>query len=523
VYDPSDALGRLPKAVPGVGRWRCVAAVCLLGALCFGWPVRADDRDDEIAALKARLERLEKGAERPAGDSSKTGEGSPAPAGGDAKSQPGKKAEAGEGEQKKAADPTKFDGGLWRNGLQFEGPGKAFRVHVGGRMHVDAAWWEAPNRVMFGPGGVGPLEDGAAFRRARLRVTGTIYENVNFFTEYGFETGEPQFFDVFGEVTGLPYAGAVRVGHFREPFSMYALTSGDSLTLMERSLIQDAFVPFRNTGVMTYNAILDERATWAVGVFRAFSDAVGADGGDGDYAVTGRATVNPWYADDGAYALHLGVAGSHRDLPDLNPQGAPVDAEGRERGRFATRPEIRPNAPNFANTGFLAADSLQLLGLEMGLGLSRVLIQSEYVFAFVSDAGLPVPTGLPPRTGDLFFHGGYVQASYFLTGESRPYVRRQGVFGQVVPHENFVSTAGNCCGQICGCGAWEVAARYSFLDLDDRGVTGGELHDLTLGLNWYLNPNTRVMWNYILAWRDAAGGGSDGLTQILAARFQVDF
>jgi phosphate-selective porin OprO and OprP len=544
----SDAPLRFPRWVRSAGCWWWLTAV-LLAALFPGGTARADERDAEIAGLKARLERLEKLCERLAteNDGLKTDKGGQAPAAPRAadapavreivaeylKDQERKKKEADEEQKKKAADKgfvvgdnLKFDDGSWRNGLQLESADKAFRFHVGGRMHVDGAWWEAPDDVMFGPGGVGPLEDGAAFRRARLRATGTIFETVNFFTEYGFELVAHQFFDVFGEVNHLPYVGTVRVGHFREPFSMDALTSGNFLTLMERSLIQDAFVPFRNTGIMAYDTAFDEQATWAVGAFRSSSNVVGADGGDGDYALTSRVTVNPWYAHDGACALHLGVAGSIRDLPELNAQGLPVGTGGIERVRLATRPEIRPNAPFlFADTGVIAADSERLVGLEFGLGLGRFLVQAEYVLAFVDDAVLPAPGGRPLQTDGLFFHGGYVQASYFLTGEFRPYVRNQGAFGQVVPHEDFfcVEGEGGKHDLQCGRGAWEVAARYSYIDLDNHGVNGGMLNDLTLGLNWYLNRNARVMSNYLLVWRDAAGGGSDGLTQILAGRFQVDF
>jgi phosphate-selective porin OprO/OprP len=67
-----------------------------------------------------------------------------------------------------------------------------------------------------------------------------------------------------------------------------------------------------------------------------------------------------------------------------------------------------------------------------------------------------------------------------------------------------------------------VAARISSLDLDD-GIDGGRLDDLTLGVNWYLNPNTRVMLDYIRAGLDPAGGGADGDTSILAFRVQFAF
>ena len=50
-------------------------------------------------------------------------------------------------------------------------------------------------------------------------------------------------------------------------------------------------------------------------------------------------------------------------------------------------------------------------------------------------------------------------------------------------------------------GAWQVGARYNYLCLNDRQVNGGVLNGMTLGLNWLINPNTRVYFNYDLTYR----------------------
>ena len=65
-----------------------------------------------------------------------------------------------------------------------------------------------------------------------------------------------------------------------------------------------------------------------------------------------------------------------------------------------------------------------------------------------------------------------------------------GAFGSVHPDEPFWWEKA---------GAFEIAGRYSYLDLDSAGINGGVLHDWTLGLNWYTNRNSRVMLNYIAA------------------------
>ncbi len=73
--------------------------------------------------------------------------------------------------------------------------------------------------------------------------------------------------------------------------------------------------------------------------------------------------------------------------------------------------------------------------------------------------------------------------------------------------------------------AIELTARYSELDLSDEAVNAGRLDTTTLGVNWYLNPNTRVMLNYVRAKADLSNIGDtrDGNADLLAMRFQIDF
>ena len=119
--------------------------------------------------------------------------------------------------------------------------------------------------------------------------------------------------------------------------------------------------------------------------------------------------------------------------------------------------------------------------------------------------------------GDVQFSGYYVQASYFLTGEHRPYSRSNGAFGRINPI-NPVRKHGSQ--GICGGGAIELKALYSRVDLTDDGIEGGELVNGALGLNWYLVPNAKVMFDYIWTRRTAAiSGDSHGLGMRLYVEF----
>ena len=119
----------------------------------------------------------------------------------------------------------------------------------------------------------------------------------------------------------------------------------------------------------------------------------------------------------------------------------------------------------------------------------------------------------------MHFWGFYAQVSYFLTGEHRYYLDRLRVFGRVRLKENFSLRDRSW-------GAFELTTRYSYLDLDEAipgpgdplSAGPGRLGALTFGLNWYLQSNLRVMFNYTWARLDGMSNGS-----LFGMRFQIDY
>ena len=102
----------------------------------------------------------------------------------------------------------------------------------------------------------------------------------------------------------------------------------------------------------------------------------------------------------------------------------------------------------------------------------------------------------------------------------RNYSRQTGAFVGPKVERPFDCATG------CAFGAWEVALRYSYVDLDDGDKSGGRCGDIVAGLNWWLNPNTKFMRNYVHGdVRGALGGRhaepGDGTVDAVAARFQV--
>lgn len=370
---------------------------------------------------------------------------------------------------------------FWKEGLNFATQDGHFNLKVGGRIHNDWLWISEDKDLKAN---VGEQEDGTEFRRARLYISGLIYDNIEFEAEYDFAGGDADFKDVYLGLLDGPL-GNIRAGHFKEPFSLEELTSSNHITFLERALL-NAFAPSRNTGVMLYGTAIaasNPRMTWAVGVFRDTPDD-GDIRDDGGYNFTGRLTWLPWYQEDGTSFVHLGAGYSYR-----NPNDHTV--------RFNSRPEAHL-ADEFVGTASFSSDDVDLVGLEAACISGPLSIQGEYILA---DADV---------ASSANFHGYYAQASYFLTGEHRNYKPSEGTFIRVKPNENFKYGGGS--------GAWELAFRYSGLDLDDNNISGGNLHDFTAGLNWYLNPNTRIMWNYMHANKDNIGNAD-----MLMMRLQADF
>lgn len=374
----------------------------------------------------------------------------------------------------------------WKNGLRFDSSDDATKIQFGGRIINDWAWFSPDDAL---DADVGPHVDQTEFRAARLYIKGTIDERYFFKANYDFAQtraldGGSGFKDVYVGLKGLPVVQDVQIGHFKEPLGLEIMTSGKYITFMERSLTSGAD-PARNTGLMVSGKNGRKSMTYAGGIFRD-TDKFGSGGGNGHYAFTGRVTGLPMTNKDHTQMIHVGAAASYRAM-----DGGSV--------RFRPRPESHLS-PRYLDTGAIAADSEVLFGLEWASVHGPFSTQVEYVNLDVNGTGAgPSPT----------FSTYYGQVSWFATGESRAYNAKKGAFGRVKPNSPWGKG---------GKGAWEFALRYSHIDLDDDGVAGGELSNVTGGVNWYLSSYARIMANYVMADKDGVGDSN-----IFMLRFQIDF
>jgi phosphate-selective porin OprO/OprP len=419
-------------------------------------------------------------------------------------------------------------GAYWDNGLYFDSDDKQFRLHVGGNAQIDSVWFMPPSSAYALPGGAANGVSNAnatIIRRARLRLDGTIFGQFDYMAELDFAnaandntgTNEPLSFssligtptpcNVWVQVRDVPLLGNVRAGYQVKPIGMTNNTNQALLPFMERADNMDAFYgPFDNgftLGVSARNALESERATWQFGAYRPMTNAFGV--ALNKYEFGGRATALPWYADDGRQLVHVGFGTLDGDVVE-------------DVLRLRARPLLR-NGPGFAvpvlvDTGDIPGNKQFTLAPEFALVWNSLTVQAEWCGQYLTDAIVN-----SANVGTVFYHGGYVEVLYFLTGEYQPYAKGEGVFGRVIPREDYHWRKGE---GFQGLGAWQVGARFSYLDLNDRGVQGGTIYDWTFGLNWYLNPNMKFQVNYVLEHRNQPGV-PPGWINGIGARAAYDF
>lgn len=412
---------------------------------------------------------------------------------------------------------------------------------------------------------VGDGQDGTGFRRARFAVGGKVAEFTQYQLEVDFATaGRPSFFDNYVEQGNVPYFGDIRIGQYLQPFSVDAMSGFRNLPFLERSLPFLAFVPFRRVGIMSSNATEDDMTHWAFSLFRTggFNNAplgdslFATDTGDiGGYSFSTRITQLLYYDDyaEDRFLWHIGASYDYSQLGGNDALGAAAGLNnnlGTPAPFYQSRvlPEFGPlgqpqlnqsfgpapggtsaanGTPIFVDSGKYQANNFQLFGLETVYQYGAFSFQSEYM-----------GTSVESVVGQIYYHGAYAEAMYRLTGEHRLYDKKMAALKNPVPFADFIPLKAD---GVRGWGAWEIAGRWSFVDIRNPSkldghyynsatntFTGtskagnGTLNDTTLGLTWFLNYHTKVQFNWIHTFLDNSQKGFSN-ADLFVSRVQVDF
>lgn len=342
--------------------------------------------------------------------------------------------------------------------------------HIGGSIQLDASFVQ-DDKAELVPG------SGTQVRRARLSVAGVHDEVWKYKLRVGYEEDELSIKDAY--LQQLNYG--IKMGLFKPSFSLEEMTSSKFITFMERSL-PNAFKPGRRIGVayQKYNHNININ----LGAFGQGSDA----GNEGDEGFGMSARLTGLAVNREALKLHLGFNLSlEQPQDDINKSLS-----------FDARPESHITG-KIVDTGDITdLENITRAGIEFVSIMQSVSVQGEAIQVYLNRDG---------ANENLKFSGAYLYASWFLSGEQRPYKNNRGALGRIKP--------------LSAEGAWEAALRFSYIDLNDADINGGKARNITLGINWYLSEKIRFMFNYIRV--TTSSENAFGNPNIIALRAQTDF
>jgi phosphate-selective porin OprO and OprP len=334
----------------------------------------------------------------------------------------------------------------WSNGFQIDSPDKQFHIHIGGVGQIDSVWYIGPTSAFKNAGGSSSTVQNSSatlLRRAILQADGDNFGQFDFSIQFDFAnasndndgeqaptfgnlTTSPVPQNVWLQVRDVPFFGNVRFGNQTTPLGMDNNTSSTDPPIMERPDNQDAFYgPFDNgfaLGLAAQNWNQSELVTWRYGIFRPATNVFGVT--LNKYAIGVRITALPWYADGGRQLIHLGLGYWGGEL---------VQNELRDRARPLLRNAPGFTVPILVDTSEIPGSQQYTIGPEFALVFGSLTVQAEYAGQFLTEA----VASNGQNQGTIFYHGGYVEALYFLTGEYQPYDRRSGVFDRLIPLHDY--------------------------------------------------------------------------------------
>ena len=337
------------------------------------------------------------------------------------------------------------------------------------------------------------------FRRVRLGLKSKLGPDWEGEFDIDFASNQVDIKDMWLAYTGIPNVG-IKLGHFKPHFSMDQVTSSRVATFMESSIATEVFAPSRRIGLAA-----DYANDWLFVGGGVFGDKINTgeeardnpslNGESETFGYAIRAVGWPIWRGQENKVLHLGLnVMNNRPRSNVKPDDA--------RLKFASVVENELSQIEFIDTKQIqGVDGALTTGLEVALKHGRHIFTAEYLKTKVKLGGVmpdmhATLAAVWPTIQEPSFDTYYLAYSYFISGD-RKYDRKSAEFAGVT-----------------GRNALELTARYSMADMNDsggytrnrtssyretsRGVFGGKAKIATLGLNWYPNPNVKLLVNYMI-------------------------
>ena len=332
-----------------------------------------------------------------------------------------------------------------KGGIKVTSPDRKFEASIGGRMHFDAYAFDRDVVATTGT---------SEFRRARLTLAGKAL-GWDYKIEQDFAAGTNLEGLRDAHISTALWGGRATIGHFKPYRSMEELTSSNEIPMMERTFASSSglFNGRQYQQGVGYQRSADNY-TAGFTVFNLRSPAGPRNEGMG---AAGRVTWAPINNDNDT--LHFGTWGS---LENANQGSADLSAVANYAGR-------RGPVQTIATTTGASRNQVTSYGLEAAGAFGPLFFQGEYV-----NATFGQPLG---RDQDVVTW--YLQGSWLINGGHKGYKSATGVFAAP---------------KVADKGLWELTARYD--TIENKDIADREATSVILGVNYYVNPNLRFMFNY---------------------------
>jgi phosphate-selective porin OprO/OprP len=345
--------------------------------------------------------------------------------------------------------------------LVFESPDQRYRFWFDLRISMDAAVFDGRT--------LNPIGNGMMMRRARLGVKASLTEH--WYGEFDVDVAKStvEVKDMY--LAYLNRGLRIQAGNFKENLSLERNTTSRYLTFLERPIVTNLLIPDRNLGLQaSYRA----PSVVAFGGIH-FQDMEEAEmvttrednnnnfGQNEGYSLDGKVILYKLNR-DATQGVHLGGAYSYR---------TPKTDDVLNTVRFDGRMVSYVNRKKYLDTDRITDVAHHTItAAELAAFYRNFRVQGEYDRVAVT------------RTGDLAkatFSGWYVAGSWLMFGGQYHYDKEDGEFTQP--------------GRGRPLGDLELAARYEYANLTSGDILGGAGEATTLGLNYHVNHNVKIMFN----------------------------
>ncbi len=456
------------------------------------------------------------------------------------------------------------DGAVSESGFGLTSNNGDHTINLTGRVHFDARM-KSTALDSITDRDTASLGDNFELRRARIGLNGKIFKDINYEIVANAVGSSTNIIDTAWMNYGFNKDAQVRVGRFKQPFSLEELTSSNSIDFMERSYVNQ-LIPGKQLGAMIHGEP-QKGFTYGASLYQQGFDPVTNESNMGGM-VAARMTANfaelnniadrvlhfGFGATGGKYQVVPTTSGNTQNIPSTSTRATILAFRSENRG-LANSYRAQIGGDKIGNSGVAgdynalannAANVTQLMGgLELALATGPYKFQSEYAITnrdathpsinYSTEAGVATTSAsIDVRAKTL-----YAEFMYNVTGESWADAYKTGAFSGIRPKSNFVY--GN------GGGAWQLGLRFSSYDASDTVLgTGGlsssginltraqnsaKANTVTLAVNWILNPNARIMFNVaqtnfataVEALDTAQNSSTTNSETVVSVRTQINF